>query len=229
MPNRLIIFCMLCSINVPSLVNAQVPPPDPKAEKLLQDSQQLYEDLLAHQQQMKRQTVDDLTLQLQNDILTVWDRLLDEVDNQPQPTSPQQPQSDSRTPDGSDDENRQPQENGSDSEKSPRPMGAGQDPMPDDSGTDPTDPVAGDGGTTTEGPESDNPADRSSDEARQRENDRLVELQQAERDRLMKEVWGRLPPRIRQKLLNASDEQYLPEYEDRIREYFRRLSQPDSR
>ncbi|MBD3674652.1 MAG: hypothetical protein HUJ26_14105 [Planctomycetaceae bacterium] len=196
---------------------AQAPPPD--VEQMQKDAQLLFEDLKSHRQQIEQQTVDDLTIQLQDEILTVWDRLLDQADQQnkkPQskPQQNQQPQN----------QNQQEQDQSSQQPQSQQPMG--KEPMPQQ-GDEPQSSQAG--AENASGEESQEPADRASEETRERQQGRLLEMQREERERLMKEVWGKLPERIRQKLLNASDEQYLPAYEDRIREYFRKLSEPESR
>jgi len=203
-----------------AIVEGQAPPPN--AEQIQRDAQLLFEDLQAHRAQISEGTVDDLTLRLQEEILTVWDRLLDQADRQkpqakPQSKNPQQ-QSQNQEPQQSRQEN---------SESNPQPDSSqGQQPMPVE---DEESQNAGEqaGQAAGENP-SEDPSDRSSEEIRRREKGRLMELQRAERERLMKEVWGKLPPRIRQKLLNASDERYLPAYENQIRDYFRRLSAPEN-
>jgi hypothetical protein len=196
-----------------SLAHGQAPPPD--VEQIQRDAKLLFEDLQAHRVQMEERTVDDLTLQLQGEILTVWDRLLDQADQQKKKNQPQDQPQQNQPQDGE----KPPEQAPPSQQQSTQPMG--KQPMPED-GQEPQ--GSGDAEGQAPGNESKEPADRASEEIRQREQSRLLELRQAERERLMKEVWGKLPPRIRQKLLNASDEKYLPAYEDRIREYFRRLS-----
>ena len=219
--SRCTAFIVLLSCS--TILRAQAPPPD--IEQIQKDAELLLEDLKSHQLQLEQEAVDDLTIQLQDEILTVWDRLLDHVDQnkkKPQSKSSQNPQPQNQDP------NQQPQEQDPSSQQQPQsqqPMG--QQPMPERGGEEP-EPAPG-GNEAGEGQESNQPADRASEETRERQQSRLLQMQQAERERLMKEVWGKLPKRIRQKLLNASDEQYLPAYEERIREYFRKLSEPESR
>jgi len=50
-----------------------------------------------------------------------------------------------------------------------------------------------------------------------------VEL--ARRERLVKDVWGHLPPALREKLLNIYSEKYLPKYDSLIRRYFEALAE----
>ena len=42
---------------------------------------------------------------------------------------------------------------------------------------------------------------------------------------LLGEVWGHLPPRAQARLMQWSDEQFLPKYEPLIEQYFRRLAE----
>ncbi len=42
---------------------------------------------------------------------------------------------------------------------------------------------------------------------------------------LMKAVWGRLPDRLREQMLESSTEEFLPEYRQDIQDYFRRLAE----
>ena len=44
-----------------------------------------------------------------------------------------------------------------------------------------------------------------------------------DRDEFARQLWGDLPDRTRQQMLNSSVEQFLPEYQDMIEKYFRRL------
>jgi hypothetical protein len=42
---------------------------------------------------------------------------------------------------------------------------------------------------------------------------------------LVKQVWGHLPERIRQRMPNTADEEFLPKYSDLIEDYFQRLAE----
>ncbi len=44
---------------------------------------------------------------------------------------------------------------------------------------------------------------------------------------MLNEVWGHLPPSVRDKLLNLGSDKYLPKYEDLARRYFEALAEPD--
>lgn len=49
----------------------------------------------------------------------------------------------------------------------------------------------------------------------------------ARRRALIDEVWGHLPPAMRERLLNVSTEKLLPKYEGLIRRYYEALAEPD--
>lgn len=55
------------------------------------------------------------------------------------------------------------------------------------------------------------------------------EAQLAERRRLVKDVWGHLPPRMREELMNLQTEEPLPKYEDLVNAYFRALAERSRR
>ena len=42
---------------------------------------------------------------------------------------------------------------------------------------------------------------------------------------LLKDVWGELPPRLRQQMLQSSVEKFVPKYEFEIEEYFKTLAE----
>jgi hypothetical protein len=49
----------------------------------------------------------------------------------------------------------------------------------------------------------------------------------ARRRALVDEIWGHLPPAMRERLLNVGSEKLLPKYEDQIRRYYEALAEPD--
>lgn len=68
------------------------------------------------------------------------------------------------------------------------------------------------------------------DESEQRSDP--AELRNAElarREAMIKDVWGHLPPAVRQKLLNVSGDKYLPKYEDLARRYFEALAEQENK
>ncbi len=46
-----------------------------------------------------------------------------------------------------------------------------------------------------------------------------------DRQHLMRDVWGHLPPAVRKKLLNMTGDKYLPKYEDLRKRYFESLAE----
>lgn len=44
---------------------------------------------------------------------------------------------------------------------------------------------------------------------------------------LVKKLWGQLPEKMREQLLQSSSDEFLPKYREELEEYFRRLSQQD--
>jgi hypothetical protein len=49
----------------------------------------------------------------------------------------------------------------------------------------------------------------------------------AEREALLKDLWGHLPPHVRERLLQAHSDEFLPQYELEIEKYFRRLAEDE--
>jgi hypothetical protein len=43
---------------------------------------------------------------------------------------------------------------------------------------------------------------------------------------IVRDAWGHLPPRLRDQLLNAGSEKYLPKYDSLVRDYFESLARP---
>jgi hypothetical protein len=42
---------------------------------------------------------------------------------------------------------------------------------------------------------------------------------------LIKDLWGELPPNVREQMMQNPTEQFVPQYESMIEEYYRRLSE----
>jgi hypothetical protein len=57
----------------------------------------------------------------------------------------------------------------------------------------------------------------------QRDDSQAVQF--ADREGLHKNLWGHLPPHIREQMLQAHSDEFLPQYELEIEEYFRRLAE----
>ncbi len=70
--------------------------------------------------------------------------------------------------------------------------------------------------------QNDRPSDNSSERIDEAE-DRDAELR--EREVLVKDVWGHLPPSVRHELLNIYKEEYLPKYDELVRRYYQALAE----
>ncbi|MBT4865806.1 MAG: hypothetical protein HON53_11925 [Planctomycetaceae bacterium] len=100
--------------------------------------------------------------------------------------------------------------------KSPKP----QDGDPKQKGSKPPEPAEtqpGDNGKTRK-----DKSPESTDKARDAENRQLAPLSSG---RMVRDVWGHLPPTLRQKLLNVYEDKYLPKYDDLVRRYFESLAE----
>lgn len=64
------------------------------------------------------------------------------------------------------------------------------------------------------------PARDSTDELRP---DRVEQIDAAAAQELMKDLWGHLPNRVKEQMLQSSMEEFLPKYQALIEEYFKRL------
>lgn len=70
------------------------------------------------------------------------------------------------------------------------------------------------------------PARDSTDELRP---DRVEQIDAAAAQELMKDLWGHLPARVKEQMLQSSIEEFLPKYQALIEEYFKRLIDEQSR
>ena len=71
-----------------------------------------------------------------------------------------------------------------------------------------------------------NQASKGGDDPTDRiEKGRDSEAARARQRQNLKEIWGMLPPALREKMLNVYSEKYLPRYEDLVRDYFEALAE----
>ena len=187
-------------------------------EHIVKTSRELLDRIETHVKDIEQQTLTDSTRVRQTEILRLWDTLLDETGQQP----PSQPSSQPNSQDQNASSEQNPQSQPSPNQQQSNANSRTEDPE----GEKQTEAGAQSEGERQEN-DPDQAADRSTEqtEAREAAIRSATLLRQEERRRLMRDVWGQLPPRLRQKLMNASDEEYLPEYQDNIREYFRKLSE----
>jgi len=163
--------------------------------------------------QVGRRIVDgdtsDETRELQAGILTDIDALIEKLKTQP----PSQPQNPNQKPpqDQSQNDQQKPEQTGSKQKPQTQPAGGEQQP----SGSQP----AGSGAGQKTGNKQ---TGESSEENLKQARARATAL--ARRRALINEVWGHLPPAIREKLLNVGSEKLLPKYEELIRRYYESLA-----
>lgn len=72
----------------------------------------------------------------------------------------------------------------------------------------------------TPGEPNDQPARESSDRLRK---DKTAPVDRAERQQLLKDVWGHLPAHLRQQMEQSANEEFLPKYSLEIADYYRAL------
>lgn len=179
-----------------------VPPIDVarQAAELLREIQTL-------QKEIEQETQSEETVRRQDRILELWDKLQQSAQPKNPPGDPPPPESNGQPP------------------QTPMPSpgeSAPPEPKPEESPAPQPRDDANDGERRIE---NDQPADRSTEQTNLREPVDTTLLQDEERARLMRNVWGNLPEQVRQRLANSSQEKYLPQYESRIRAYFRSLSE----
>ena len=164
----------------------------------------------AHEQIAKQET-GTTTQQIQQHVIRELERLID-MARQPPPQNqnlPSQSPQQSPQPDPAEQQQAEPQPQ---PQPAPAPApGSQQQPQPTDQGP---------GGQDKQQPEGSEERNDPAD---------LREAELARREAMMKQVWGHLPPAVRQKLLNVSGDKYLPKYEDLARRYFEALAEQETR
>lgn len=148
--------------------------------------------------------VSDETQAIQKSILDDIDKLIEKLNNQPPPPKSNKNDNKNQQQNKNNQQNKQPQN------QNPQPQQR-QNKKPKNQPQ------------TSEGGEQKSKAAES-----QEENQRKLQQARraaARRRALINEVWGHLPPNVRERLLNVGGEKMLPKYEDRIRRYFESLAE----
>lgn len=158
-------------------------------------------DLLEARRLLDERQTGEPTRAAQRRVIDELSRLIEAAKSQP-----------SRSGDGQENSNGRPQSE-SDGSRNAEPPPGREAPTSDAAGT-----AAGTPGRNRNGK-----AEESSDRARQ---DRLREAVRDFRSDLVRDEWGHLPPRLREQLLNAGSDEYLPQYDSLVRRYFESLAQP---
>ncbi|MGQ0633040.1 MAG: hypothetical protein ACT4QC_00365 [Planctomycetaceae bacterium] len=66
---------------------------------------------------------------------------------------------------------------------------------------------------------------KSRDSQEQRDPARSPQAEEARRQRIVKDVWGHLPPSVRGKMQNSFSERYVPRYEELVKSYYEALAE----
>mgnify|MGYP002639829860 CR=1 FL=1 len=159
-------------------------------------------------QRLDKLNLSDDTEQLQAGIVTNIDALIEKLKNLPPPSSSNSSEKSDQDQSNSD-ATSQGQKKGSQSKPQQAPQQ--QNGADSTTGSAPK-PQTGKAGESTE---------QNLRQARER----AAAL--AQRRALIDEVWGHLPPAMRERLLNVGSEKLLPRYEDQIRRYYEALAEPD--
>ena len=56
----------------------------------------------------------------------------------------------------------------------------------------------------------------------------VAEVDPSQQQELLKAAWGHLPERMRERMMQGSDSEFLPEYRDELQQYYRRLAERSS-
>lgn len=180
---------------------------DPKAKGASQDE---LDRAIASMREAGRKInagdVSDETQEIQKAVLDEIDKLIEKLKNQPPPPKSKDP-NDNSNPQQNQQQNRQPRNQ----QLRPRnqqqqPQQQGQDQQPNQSSGEQKSKAA------------------ESEEENQRKV-REAQAANARRQALINEVWGHLPPNVRERLLNVGSEKMLPKYEDMIRRYYESLAE----
>jgi hypothetical protein len=68
-------------------------------------------------------------------------------------------------------------------------------------------------------------SDGKSADSQERTDPARAAAEKARRAQMVKDVWGHLPPHVREAMLNSASEKYLPKYEELVKKYYEALAQ----
>ena len=88
---------------------------------------------------------------------------------------------------------------------------------PKQQASNPPEPNPGENGSTRK-----DKTPESTENPRDAKNRQLAPLTPG---RMVRDVWGHLPPALRRELLNVYQDKYLPKYDDLVRRYFESLAE----
>ena len=196
-------------VAVPLLAGADVVDSQAAADPL----ERVIQGMRSAQEQIAKKETGKPTQEVQQQVVRDLERLIEMAQQSPPPqqnssSAPQSPSPESQS-------QEQPQQS---QRPEPQPQ-ASQAPMP----MPEQDPQE-----TEQGPGGQEKAEVEESEQRQDPAEQW-KAELARREAMIKDVWGHLPPTVRQKLLNVTGDKYLPKYEDLTRRYFENLAEQESR
>ncbi|MDB5390423.1 MAG: hypothetical protein JWM11_6069 [Planctomycetaceae bacterium] len=181
----------------------------------------ILERMRSVQERLGKTTTDKETRQEQAQIVQEIDKLIDALKNH----KPPPPQNSSSSPDspppppmgGSPDENQQAR-----GTPQPRPRNSQKQ---QDNQTQQKEKERGQKQKPESAGQTESVADKAKDSNGSSSKRPRSPEEEAARQRLAKDVWGHLPPALRQELLNIFSEKYIPKYDDQVRRYYEALSE----
>ncbi|HLJ10997.1 MAG TPA: hypothetical protein VKU82_07405 [Planctomycetaceae bacterium] len=72
-------------------------------------------------------------------------------------------------------------------------------------------------------------SEKSNDSQERADPARSAAAEQARRQSMIKDVWGHLPPHVREAMQNAFSEKYLPKYEELVKKYYEALAEKNKK
>lgn len=164
----------------------------------------IVERMRTAQQRLLKTETDKETRELQTQIVKDLDVLIEQLKNQKPPPKSNQNQP---PPMGDSDQNMPPRGSGQPKPQNSEKQGSGGEKQPQ-----------GASSNQTQG-------DKSRQSTNQPSQQRLSPEEEAARQRMAKDVWGHLPPALRQQLLNVYSEKFLPKYDELVRKYYEALAE----
>lgn len=165
----------------------------------------IIERMRAVQQRLLKTETDQETRELQTQIVKDLDVLIEKLKNQPPPKSNQNQQP--PPPMGENDQNVPPRGLGQPKPQNSEKQGSGEEKQ-----------QPGTASNQTQGEKSRQSSNPAGQQRRSAE-------EEAARQRMAKDVWGHLPPALRQELLNVYSEKFLPKYDELVRKYYEALAE----
>lgn len=188
-----------------------------EAEKASNPLDSIITRMRSVQGRIQKTETDSETRQLQVQIVKNLDDLIEKLKKQPPPSKSNQNQSQSNPP-----------PMGSDSSQNPMPRGGNQ-PKPQNSQAQQQQQKQQQSQPGSEQKTQQGAAGASQSSQARESNKNLgkprTPEEEAARQRLAKDVWGHLPPALRQQLLNVYSEKFLPKYDDLVRKYYEALAE----